>query len=55
MADISRRAIRVITSLAVAAALVVGAATMLFWAITPDVDVGSLLDRVRPYLPLQYG
>jgi hypothetical protein len=51
----SRRAVTVLVTLAAVMLLVLGGAMLLLWAVGPETSMGDLFDRIRPYLPVQYG
>lgn len=51
----SRLAIAVLVTLAAAMLLVIGGVMLLAWELRPDTSIGDLFDRIRPYLPVQYG
>jgi hypothetical protein len=35
--------------------LVIGGVMLLIWELGPDISIGDLFDRIRHYLPVQYG
>ena len=51
----SRLALPVLVTLAAVMLLVIGGAMLLVWVLRPDTSIGDLFDRIRPYLPVQYG
>ena len=55
MRGVSQGAMTIVAASLVVALLAIGAASLMLWVSTPDIDVGQLLDHVRPYLPLQFG
>ena len=53
--DRSKFALTVVVTLAAAMLLVIGGTMLLAWGLSPNTSIGDLFDRIRPYLPVQYG
>jgi hypothetical protein len=53
--DRSKLALTVVVTLAAAMLLVIGGTMLLAVGLSPSTSIGDLFDRIRPYLPVQYG